>query len=877
MAIKKKYLQSQDLTSIETFTIDNRPESVYFNVIDLEETIPAGKTTFQILGSKYLTPEVELKIELIDRNGNPVYTEPIKYLGDTPSRHISVEVYNDTPSGLATLTILGSAERLADGTEIPEEWKGLYNVKWERNVFIDPTLKNTQPILFRGQAIEFRDGDKYPLPSIDVGEQVRGIIIASGSGASETGFVTQSLFTGGNYKANASQFDSPMDISDAQFETEYGVQYPSPTAPYIPSPTTYAVQTDNLVDGVGTDLGLEDDILDDNDLYDDLHGTRPPIFKPFPSEEEDIPVEADEEVRPVSVEPDFTGLGTLIEKTSGDAFRSEFAGGTFKAVPSVNYDLVSDVKGKGFASSSFTASIVAVHSPSLIELDRPFTISNQEKFPGKNFKVAHNADSFTIDFKPAGQTQNSGSGESTTIFRSFAEITVKNMRTFSGDVHRIKTFVKGYGDAASGFQLVADRIVEASDVLTDRLSPTLRNKIGVFENQTRVHRNWTLRQHSYGNTLGAPYAVGDNDSGVQSTGSFQFGNTETPSMMNGVHISGSNWQHSHALVFETNLSDLRMRPNVQYELRLRPILKVGTKETSTGSNRINKARVRFFISGSNINQNLKGFETSLISTGSHAAGNMHLLGDPIRNNNGVVSLESEDDVDENILLDYGIVRIPFTPEFKNDVVVNNDTKLQIAVEAGELFLGRVEVIPATDTNFNPDEFTFIAPMPKLATRPDFFDIAIQFFDRNSNKAKFVPIKQAVKFEGQNEVIQGGDNLLTGSLFISNTLSSGIELGGTNSAFMRSINYHGFSSASMNANGTGSGFMIFSGSVFPNLSGSDNYRGVGIELHDGTGSFLQFRTETGDASGSVFKVQTKDFMFGQSGSGGAFISGSDGNL
>ena len=267
----------------------------------------------------------------------------------------------------------------------------------------------------------------------------------------------------------------------------------------------------------------------------------------------------------------------MIKKSSGADFRSELAGGTFRAVPSVNYDLVKDVKGKGFTSSSFTASVVAVHSPELIELDRPFTIANQEKFPGKNFKVPHSATSFEIDFRPAGQTQNSGSGESTTIFRSFAEITVKNMRTFSGDVHRIKTFVKGYGDAASGFQLVADRIVEASDVLTDRLSPTLRNKIGVFESQTRVHRNWTLRQHSYGNTLGAPYAVGDNDSGVQSTGSFQFGDTRTPSMMNGVHISGSNWQHSHALIFETNLSDLRIRPNVQYELRLRPILKVGTK------------------------------------------------------------------------------------------------------------------------------------------------------------------------------------------------------------------------------------------------------------------------------------------------------------
>ena len=120
-------------------------------------------------------------------------------------------------------------------------------------------------------------------------------------------------------------------------------------------------------------------------MYDDLHGTRPPINTPIPPIDDDIPpVDPDEEVRPVSVEPDFAGLGTLIKKSSGADFRSELAGGTFRAVPSVNYDLVKDVKGKGFTSSSFTASVVAVHSPELIELDSPFTIANQEKFPGKN-------------------------------------------------------------------------------------------------------------------------------------------------------------------------------------------------------------------------------------------------------------------------------------------------------------------------------------------------------------------------------------------------------------------------------------------------------------------------------------------------------------
>src|SRR6056300_48016 len=865
MAIKKKYLQKQDLTSIETFVLDNRPESVYFNVIDVEERVPGGRSTFQILGSKYLTPEVELKIELLDSNGVPVFIEPIKYLGDAPSRHISIEVYGNTPPGVGTLTILGSVERLVDGTEIPEEWRGLYNVKWERNVFIDPTVKNTEPILFRGQAIKFT-------------EKLRGIVVPSGSYSTPTGFTTQSLFTGGKYLANASPFNEPQYIDDAPFETDNGIQYPKPNIPYIPTPVSYVVQQDNIADGVGTDLGLDDNALTDDDLYEDFHGTIPKINEPSPPENDDFPIkEEDPPPPPQPLEPNWTGEGLLVEKTSGTDFRSELAGGQFRCVPNINHDLIQGIKGRPFTSSSFTASVVAVHSPTLIELDRPYTIQNQKEFPGKNFKVPHNATSFEIDYKKSGQTQAEYTSISKIIFKSFAEITVKNMKTFSGDVHRVKTFVKGYGDAASGFQQISDKILEASDVLTNKDSPTLRQKIGVFESQARVNSNWTLRKHNYGLSLGSPYAFGDNDNGVQSTGSFQFGDTTTPSMMNGVHISGSNWQYPDSLVFETNISDLRMRPNVEYELRLRPILKVGKKETSLGGTRIDKARVRFFVSGSKINQNLKDFEIPLTSTGPHPVGNMHLLGDPIRNDNGVITLESKTEHKFNELLDFGIVRIPFRPEFKNDVVDNRDTKLQIVVEAGELFLGRVELVPATDTNFNPDEFTFVAPMPKLATRPDFFDVVIQFFDRNSNKADYVALTQGVMFEGQNDVIQGGNNLLTGSLFIGNAIMSGIEAGGTNSAFIRSINYQGFSSASMNANGTGSGFMIFSGSVFPNLSGSDNYRGVGIELHDGTGSFLQFRTETGDASGSVFKVQTKDFMFGQSGSGGAFISGSNGNL
>ena len=153
MAVLRKKLQKQDLTNIDTFIIDDKTESIYFNVVSLEEIISGGKTTFQILGSKYLVPDAEIKIELLDSNGNPVFIEAIKYLGDKPSRHISVEVYGNTPAGEGKLTILGSAETLDDGTEIPDEWKNLYNVKWERNVFIDPPEKNVDNIIFQGESV----------------------------------------------------------------------------------------------------------------------------------------------------------------------------------------------------------------------------------------------------------------------------------------------------------------------------------------------------------------------------------------------------------------------------------------------------------------------------------------------------------------------------------------------------------------------------------------------------------------------------------------------------------------------------------------------------------------------------------------------------
>ncbi len=115
-------------------------------------------------------------------------------------------MYPTTATGVGTLTILGSL------IDVPPEWKNVYNVKWEKEVFIDPVAKNIQPIFFRGEGIDFIRNERYPLPAIEIIETVAGVVVASGSGGDS--FVTSSTFSGGDYDGNASPFARPMNIGD---------------------------------------------------------------------------------------------------------------------------------------------------------------------------------------------------------------------------------------------------------------------------------------------------------------------------------------------------------------------------------------------------------------------------------------------------------------------------------------------------------------------------------------------------------------------------------------------------------------------------------------------------------------------------------------
>ena len=154
MARIKKYSPEQNLSSFQTFVIDDNPNSDYFRITEFKDTFTGGKNGFLIEGSQYLKETTEIKIEILDVEGNPIYYEPAKGVPsyyEGVSSLIAVYIYNDTPIGLGKITVLGELKQYDDNgviRDVPDQWKGTYNVKWENDFQINKILANEDRVRF---------------------------------------------------------------------------------------------------------------------------------------------------------------------------------------------------------------------------------------------------------------------------------------------------------------------------------------------------------------------------------------------------------------------------------------------------------------------------------------------------------------------------------------------------------------------------------------------------------------------------------------------------------------------------------------------------------------------------------------------------------
>ena len=187
MAVIKKYgeVLDQPLSNYQTFVTDTNPLSEYFRITEFKDTFTGGKNGFLIEGSKDLLESTEIKIQILDVEGNSVYWEPgngIPEYYEGLSKVVSVYVYEDTPIGIGSITILGELKtytnELGDTVEIPTEWQGIYNVKWNRSFQINRLLLNEDKVRF------------YRRPQVNITEIVKPIFNNVVTTVIQTGSVT---------------------------------------------------------------------------------------------------------------------------------------------------------------------------------------------------------------------------------------------------------------------------------------------------------------------------------------------------------------------------------------------------------------------------------------------------------------------------------------------------------------------------------------------------------------------------------------------------------------------------------------------------------------------------------------------------------------
>ena len=184
MAIIKSFSPKQNLSNYGVFLTDTQSASQYFRVSEFQDVFTGGKNAFLIEGSEFLKKGTEVKIEILDVEGNPIYYEPgdgVPEYYEGTSKLISVHVYEDTPIGVGKITILGELDTFIDnnGTEqqIPADWQGIYNVKWERTFQVNKNLNNETRVRF------------YKRPLVTISELTKPIFSKSVPSVTKTGYV----------------------------------------------------------------------------------------------------------------------------------------------------------------------------------------------------------------------------------------------------------------------------------------------------------------------------------------------------------------------------------------------------------------------------------------------------------------------------------------------------------------------------------------------------------------------------------------------------------------------------------------------------------------------------------------------------------------
>ena len=191
----------------------------------------------------------------------------------------------------------------------------------------------------------------------------------------------------------------------------------------------------------------------------------------------------------------------------------------------------------------------------------------------------------------------------------------------------------------------------------------------------------------------------------------------------------------------------------------------------------------------------------------------------------------------------------------------------LVVESGTWQIADVRTTTDNDSGYSPNYTRLRTLVPIAHKSNNQLTFKAEYYNVNGEKSRQISYVYNKPWEGGNRYVDGDYSMLTGSLYVADTLESGVAISGyKNTGFVRSLGYEGFDAGYP-------GFLLWSGSALAGSAGTKGgvpYSGVGLELYANTSSYFRYSTADNE-----IEVRTDKFFFGNPNS--TFISGSNGQI
>ena len=447
------------------------------------------------------------------------------------------------------------------------------------------------------------------------------------------------------------------------------------------------------------------------------------------------------------------------------------------------------------SSSTYVSTIKKILTPTTALLNTAYQVTDTQNILNHTYNTfALSSYALTYEATPIyTPTQNS---------HSFLDLKINKLEPATGDISRIKIFSNNSGTIGT-WELINDIELEKTEIFetnTGSIYPI--PPIGVFNKQADITDFWDGQAFDGVTTLAPPILT-----------------YTTASILNAMTISSSIDLSNKNTVLVAKIKSAyagTFAENSSYKLTLDA---AGIK---TGSE---SPILSIYVSGSSFYQDPTDyFNQEFPYEFGKRIGELQTLVSNQKFNEYVIDFEA----------DYSGTGV-----------------LILVVESGNWHVSNIHVTSNNDPGFSPNYTRIKSVVPTTHKSNNQLSFKVEYYNVQGEKSKYISYVNDNNWQGGNHYIDGDFSMITGSVWVGDSLGNGIGItGNQNAGHVMSAGYQGFDSGIP-------GFLMWSGSVLPGeTSQGTPYSGVGLELYENNKNYFRYST-----SDNILDIATQTFILG----------------